>query len=82
MAEINLQDFLKWYKTAEVVLGEEKRVFREPAIKDIKLWVIDILEKYCLEGNFERFKTIISEEVPYSQQQELINGILKNLGLV
>ena len=51
-------------------------------MKDTKLSVIDILEKYCIEWDWEEFKTILNEEIPASKQKELIEKILWDLGLV
>jgi len=82
MAEINLNDFLDGYKKAEVVLGDKKRVFREPPIKDLGLKVLDLLEKYCLEGDYAEFKKYLLMELPNSKQKELLDTIMDKLGLV
>jgi len=79
---IDLKEFLEGYKTSEIVLGGQKRVFREPSIKDLKMNISDILEKYCIEGNFKEFKKYVFEEIPMSKQNELINKVLEELGLV
>lgn len=79
---LNLQEFLDGYKKSEIEYWDKKRVFREPKMKDTKLSVIDILEKYCIEWDWEEFKTILNEEIPASKQKELIEKILWDLGLV
>lgn len=79
---INLQEFLDWYKTSEVVLWEKKRVFREPKMKDMKMNIQEMLKKYCIEWNAEEFLNIVNNQITRSQQSELIKGILKDLGLV
>jgi len=82
VATIDLQTFLDGYKTAEVVLGDKKRVFREPALKDMGLKIQDMLEKYCLEGDTKELLEIITKDMPISKRQEVLNSILNELGLV
>ena len=81
---INLQEFLDWYKQSEVVLWENKWIFREPKMKDMreKINVQEIIRKYCIEKKKKKFFAIINNELSKSQQTELIKGILKELGLV
>ena len=79
---INLQEFLDWYKKCEIELGEKKRVFREPKMKDINLSIMQILENYCLEWDWEEFKEIINKELPVSKQKEVMEKLLNDLGLV
>lgn len=79
---INLQEFMDWYKKSEVILWDKKRVFREPKMCDTKLSVLEILEKYCIEWDWKEFQKIIEEEIPTSQQKEVISKILWELGLV
>lgn len=81
-ATIDLQTFLDGYKTTEVVLWDKKRVFREPALKDMQLKIQDMLEKYCLEGDTKEFFDIITKDMPISKRQEVLNTILNELGLV
>lgn len=78
---INLQEFLDGYKTSEVVLGDKKWVFREPKMKDINLSVMKILETYCIEWKRKEFMEIISTEMPISKQKQVLENILKDLGL-
>lgn len=78
---INLQEFLDWYKTSEVVLGGKKWVFREPKMKDINLSVMKMLETYCIEGKWKEFWEIVNIELPISKQKEVLETILKDLGL-
>lgn len=80
-ATIDLQAFIDGYKKAEVVLGNKKRVFREPKICDMGLKVIEILEKYCIEGERKEFERILNMELPLSKQKELLDKILVDLGL-
>lgn len=79
---INLQEFLDWYKQAEVELWEKKWIFREPKMKDMKMNIQDMLKKYCIEWDSEEFFDIVNNQLARSQQTELIKGILKDLGLV
>lgn len=81
---INLQDFLNWYKQSEVILWENKRVFREPKMKDItwKINVQEILQKNCYQWDVDKFFDIVNNELTKSQQTELIKTILSELGLV
>ena len=79
---INLQEFLDGYKTSEVELWDKKWKFREPKMKDVNLSVMQILENYCIEWSWEEFKEIINNDLPISKQKEIIENILKDLGLV
>ena len=81
---INLQDFLNWYKQSEVVLWENKWIFREPKMKDMngKINVQEILKKNCIEWDVDRFFEIVNNELSKSQQTEVIKNILSELGLV
>lgn len=81
---INLQDFLNWYKQSEVVLWENKWIFREPKMKDMngKINVQEILRNNCFEWDVDKFFDIVNNELSKSQQTELIKSILSELGLV
>jgi len=81
---INLQEFLDWYKQSEVVLWENKWVFREPKMKDMngKINVQEILRKNCIEWDADKFFAIVENELSKSQQKELIKSVLNELGLV
>lgn len=79
---IDLQTFLDGYKKAEVILGDKKRVFREPKISDTWLKIIDLLKKYCIEWDRVEFEKILTTELPLSKQKELLDTVLTNLGLV
>lgn len=79
---IDLNVFLEGYKKSEIILGDKKRVFREPAIKDVGLNILEILKKYCLEGNPEEFIRIIENDIPTSKYREFIDKLLNELGLV
>ena len=79
---INLQEFIDWYKTSEVELWDNKRKFREPMMKDMKMNIQEMLQKYCIEWDVEKFFDIVNNQLTRSQQSELIKGILKDLGLV
>ena len=79
---IDLQAFIDGYKKSEVILGDKKRVFREPKICDTGLKIIDLLEKYCIEGSRAEFEKILNYELPLSKQKELLDKILSDLGLV
>ena len=79
---INLQEFIDWYKKSEIEFWDKKWVFREPKMKDINLSVIKILETYCIEWSWEEFKNLIDNELPVSKQKEVVENILKDLGLV
>lgn len=79
---INLQEFLDGYKTSEVELWDNKWKFREPIMKDLKMNVQEMLKKYCIEWDVEKFFDIVNNQLARSQQTELIKGILKELGLV
>ena len=78
---INLNEYLEWYKKSEVEYWNKKWVFREPKIKDMKLSVMKILEKYCIKGNYKEFEQLINNELPVSKQKDLVETILKELGL-
>lgn len=81
---INLQEFLDWYKQSEVVLWENKWIFREPKMKDMngKINVQEILRKNCIEWDADKFFKIVENELSKSQQKELIKSVLTELGLV
>lgn len=81
MSEINLKEFLDGYKTCTVNLWDKKRVFREPPIKDLGLKGLEILEKYCIEGDFKEFKKYLLVELTESKQKELFRQIMGELGL-
>jgi len=78
---INLQEFLDWYKKAEVELWDKKWIFREPKMKDINLSFSEMLKTYCLEWDAEEFIKILNEEIPSSLQKEVVEKILNELGL-
>lgn len=78
---INLQEFIDGYKTCEITLGDKRWVFREPKIKDTKLTFLQILEKYCMEGDWLEFKKVIDTELPVSKQKEVLELLIKELGL-
>lgn len=78
---VNLQEFLDWYKKSEVTLWDKKRVFREPKVKDTKLSILEILEKYCIEWDRKEFSKILNEDLPLSKQKDLIDNVLWELGL-
>lgn len=78
---IDLQEFLDWYKKSEVNLWDKTRIFREPKLKDRKLSVIDLLEKYCIEWDWDEFYKIITEELTLETQNKLISKVLDELGL-
>lgn len=77
---INLQEFLDWYKKSEIELWDKKRVFREPKIKDTKLSVLEILEKYCIEWDYKEFESLL-DELPAAKHREFIEKLLEELGL-
>lgn len=79
---INLQEFIDWYKTSEVELWDKKRKFREPMMKDSKLPIMKMLEKYCMEWDWNELLQILENDIPISQQKELVKKILEDLGLV
>lgn len=79
---IDLQEFLDWYKKSEIIYQDKKRIFREPKLKDLKLKVFEMLEKYCIEWDFKEFLRIINEELSSSQQTAIIQKVLSELGLV
>ena len=82
MATIDLKAFLDWYKTATIELGGKKRVFREPVLKDLDLQVIELLEKYCIEWDFNELQDIVNNQMPFTKRKELYDNILQELGLV
>ncbi len=82
VATIDLKAFLDWYKTATIELGDKKRVFREPVLKDLDMQVIELLEKYCIEWDFNELQTIIETKMPFTKRKELYDNILQELGLV
>lgn len=80
---INLQEFLDGYKKCEIVLWKKKRVFAEPKMKDLwKLWLREMLEKYCIEWERAEFENILNNELSVSKQKELMEKLLNELGLV
>ena len=80
---INLQEFLDGYKKAEIELWDKKRVFREPKMKDLwKLWLMEMLETYCIEWERSEFQEILNNELSVSKQKELMEKLLGELGLV
>ena len=79
--EIDLKTFMDGYKTVEITLDKKKRVFREPKVKDLELSIVEILEKYCLEGDAKEFMKIIQNDLPKSKYQEALDTILGGLGL-
>jgi len=80
MIMINLQEFLDGYKKSEIELWDKKRVFREPKMKDLGLSVLQMLEKNCIEGDCDEFKEIL-KDLPMGKHKEVIETILKDLGL-
>jgi len=81
MENIDLKTFLDGYKTAELVLGDTKRKFREPALKDMGLSIEQMLTKYCLEWDPKKFFEVL-EEMPKSKYKEALDSVLGALGLV
>ena len=80
---INLQEFLDGYKKSEIELWDKKRVFREPKMKDLwKLWLMEMLETYCIEWERSEFQDILNNELSVSKQKELMEKLLGDLGLV
>ena len=80
-ATVDLKTFLDWYKQVEITLGDTKRVFREPAIKDLGLSIEEMLIKYCLEWKPEEFLVKLND-LPKSKYKECLDNILQELGLV
>lgn len=78
---INLQEFIDGFKKCEIQLGDKVWVFREPKICDINLWFLEMLEKYCIQGEYKEFKNILDNELPITKQKEVIELIVKELGL-
>lgn len=78
---INLQEFLDGYKTSQVNLWEKVWKFREPKMKDAKLPIKQMLEKYCIEWDWKELLDILQTDIPLSQQKEIIKKILEELGL-
>jgi len=80
---INLQEFLDGYKKCEIELWDKKWVFREPKMKDLwKLWLMEMLETYCIEWERSEFQEILNNELSVSKQKELMEKLLGDLGLV
>jgi len=80
---INLQEFLDGYKKCEIELWDKKWVFREPKMKDLwKLWLMEMLETYCIEWERSEFQEILNNELSVSKQKELMEKLLGELGLV
>ena len=79
---INLQEFLDWYKKCEIELWDKKCVFREPKIKDIKKPILELLEIWCIEWDWNEFLKLYNTELPVSKRQELLDKLLWDLGLV
>jgi hypothetical protein len=42
---------------------------------------LEILEKYCIEGDFKEFKKYLLVELTESKQKELFRQIMSELGL-
>ncbi len=78
---INLEEFLQGYKKSEVVLWDTKRVLREPTMKDTWMSVMEVLEKYCIEGERSEFEEILNNDLPVTEHKVLIEKILQELGL-
>ena len=78
---INLQEFIDWYKKSEIQFWNKKRVFREPRMKDMSLGAIKMLEANCIEWDWSEFKDILEQELWVSKSKEVIENILKELGL-
>ena len=78
---IDLKTFIEGYKTSEVEYGDKRWKFREPKIKDSDLQIFEMLEKNCIEWDFKEFKDLIDNELTYANQKDLIENILKDLGL-
>lgn len=82
---IDLQNFLDWYKTYEVVLGEKKWVFREPSIRTLlkikdKQGAEALVKDILLEGSLEELDEVLNQ-MTLEKKETFFEALLKELGL-
>lgn len=82
---IDLQNFLDWYKTHEVVLGEKKWVFREPSIRTLlkikdKQGAEALVKDILLEGSLEELDEVLNQ-MTLEKKEAFFEALLKELGL-
>jgi len=82
---IDLQNFLDWHKTHEVIFGEKKWIFREPSIRTLlkikdKQGVEALVKDILLEGSLEELDEVLNQ-MTLEKKEDFFEALLKELGL-
>lgn len=82
---IDLQNFLDWYKTHEIIFGEKKWIFREPSIRTLlkikdKQGAEQLVKEILLEGSYEELDEVLNQ-MTLEEKEAFFEALLKELGL-